>query len=204
MGLGLKKTLKASEQDREDVKKAREEWKARQVNLDMQRLVFLDETGAKTNMTRLYGRAMHGERCYDSTPDGRWERTTLLSAIRVNGETYSMVFDGALDAKMYNAYIEKILAPALKPEDIVIADNLNVHKSEIAKRLVEEMGASYIALPPYSPDLNPIEKMWSKIKQFLRGVKARTREELEKAIASALDTITSEDAEGWFASCGYS
>lgn len=203
MGSGLKKTLKASEQDREDVKKAREEWKARQGSFDLQRLVFLDETGAKTNMTRLYGRAMHGQRCYDSTPDGRWERTTLLSAVRVNGETYSIVFDGALDTKMYNAYIEKILAPALKPHDIVIADNLNVHKSEVAKQLVEEMGASYIALPPYSPDLNPIEKMWSKIKQFLRGVKARTKEELEKAIASALDTITPEDTEGWFASCGY-
>lgn len=155
-------------------------------------------------MTRLYGRAMHGQRCHDSTPDGRWERTTLLSAVRVNGETYSMVFDGALDSKMYNAYIEKILAPALKAEDIVIADNLNVHKSAIAKQLVEDRGASYIALPPYSPDLNPIEKMWSKIKQFLRGAKARTCEDLENAIASALDTVTPEDAERWFASCGYS
>lgn len=155
-------------------------------------------------MTRLYGRAMHGQRCHDSAPDGRWERTTLLSALRVNGKTYSLVFDGALDAKMYNAYIEKILAPALKPGDIVIADNLNVHNSEIAKQLVEGMGASYVALPPYSPDLNPIEKMWSKIKQFLRGAKARTREALETAITSALDTVTPEDAEGWFASCGYS
>ncbi len=204
MDSGLKKTLKASEQDREDVKKAREEWKATQGSFDVQHLVFLDETGAKTNMTRRYGRDVHGQRCYDSSPDGRWERTTLLSAVRVNGETYSMVFDGALDAKMYNAYIEKILAPALIPGDIVIADNLNVHKSEIAKRLVEDRGASYIALPAYRPDLNPIEKMWSKIKQFLRGVKARTSEALEKAIASALATITPEDAEGWFASCGYS
>ena len=203
MGLDLKKTLKAGEQDREDVKKAREEWKAKQGSMDTQRLVFLDETGAKTNMTRLYGRAMHGQRCHDSTPDGRWERTTLLSAVRVNGETYSMVFDGALNSKIYDVYIEKILAPALQPGDIVIADNLNVHKSETAKKLVEKMGASYVALPPYSPDLNPIEKMWSKIKQLLRGIKARTSESLENAIATALAAISAEDAKGWFASCGY-
>ena len=99
---------------------------------------------------------------------------------------------------MYNAYIKQILAPAMKPGDIVIADNLNVHKSELAKQFVESMGASYVSLPPYSPDLNPIEKMWSKIKQFLRGAKARTREVLERAISSALDTITPEDVEGCY------
>lgn len=154
-------------------------------------------------MTRLYGRALGGERCYDSNQDGRWERTTLLSAMRINGETYSLMFEGALDSKMYNAYVEKVLAPALRPGDIVIADNLNVHKSEISKRLIEDAGAFFVPLPPYSPDLNPIEKMWSKIKQFLRGAKARVQDELEKAIKAALDTVTPKDAEGWFASCGY-
>lgn len=154
-------------------------------------------------MTRLYGRAMHGQRCHDATPDGKWERTTLLSAVRINGETYSLVFDGAIDGKMYEAYIEKILVPALKPGDIVIADNLNVHKSGTSKRLIEGAGASYVALPPYSPDLNPIEKMWSKVKQFLRSTKARDIAELETAIADALSMITPKDVEGWFASCGY-
>lgn len=154
-------------------------------------------------MTRLYGRAMLGQRCFDSAPDGRWERTTLLSALRVTGETQSMVFEGAVDTKMYEGYIEKFLLPTLNSGDIVIADNLNVHKSENVKRMVEEAGASYIPLPPYSPDLNPIEKMWSKIKQYLRGIKARTQESLEAAIGYALDTITPEDAQGWFASCGY-
>ena len=203
MDYALKKTLKASEQDREDVKIAREEWKNKQKDFDTTHLVFIDETGAKTNMTRLYGRAMLGQRCFDSAPDGRWERTTLLSALRVTGQTQSLVFEGALDTKMYEAYMEKFLLPTLNPGDIVIADNLNVHKSENVRRMVEGVGASYLPLPPYSPDLNPIEKMWSKIKQYLRGIKARTQESLEAAIGCALDTITSEDAQGWFASCGY-
>lgn len=154
-------------------------------------------------MTLLYGRAMLGQRCFDSAPDGRWERTTLLSALRVTGQTQSLVFEGALDTKMYEAYMEKFLLPTLNPGDIVIADNLNVHKSENVRRMVEGVGASYLPLPPYSPDLNPIEKMWSKIKQYLRGIKARTQESLEAAIGCALDTITPEDAQGWFASCGY-
>lgn len=154
-------------------------------------------------MTRKYGRAKNGQRCYDHAPDGRWERTTILSAIRVTGDTCSVVFDGALDGKMYNAYIEKFLLPTLERGDVVIMDNLNVHKSEIARKLVTEKGCEYMFLPEYSPDLNPIEKMWSKVKQLLRGLKARTQDELDKAIAKVLDCITPEDADGWFKSCGY-
>lgn len=146
---------------------------------------------------------MRGKRCCDHAPDGRWERTTILSAIRITGETKSIVFEGALDRKMYNVYIEKILLPLLKPGDVVVMDNLNVHKSEIAKRLIEEKGCEYIFLPAYSPDLNPIEKMWSKVKQLLRGIKARTAEDLYDAIGEVLKCITKEDAEGWFKSCGY-
>ena len=131
------------------------------------------------------------------------ERTTILSAIRSNGTTCSMIFEGALDTKMFNAYIKKFLLPTLLPDDIVIMDNLNVHKSQTAKNLIEGKGCSYIFLPEYSPDLNPIEKMWSKIKQLLRAMKARTQEGLEKAIAKALDCITEKDAAGWFISCGY-
>ena len=154
-------------------------------------------------MTRLYGRALKGERCFDYAPDGRWERTTILSAVRASGETCSIVFDGALDGKMFDACIEKFLLPTLMPGEIVIMDNLNVHKSLTAKKLVEERGCKYVFLPEYSPDLNPIEKMWSKVKQVLKGIKARTREELEKAIGKALACITPDDAKGWFASCGY-
>ena len=203
MDIDIKKTLRASEQEREDVLKKREKWREFQQSVLPQKLVFLDETGAKTNMTRLYGRALNGERCFDHAPDGRWERTTILSAVRVSGETCSMVFDGALDGKMFDAYIEKFLLPTLRPGDLVIMDNLNVHKSLTAKNLVEEKGCKYIFLPEYSPDLNPIEKMWSKVKQVLKGIKARTRVELEKAIGKALDCITPEDAYSWFTSCGY-
>ena len=166
-------------------------------------MIFLDETGAKTNMTRLYGRAFKGARCFDHAPDGRWERTTILSALKYDGDTCSIIFDGALDGKMYDAYVEKCLAPVLKPGDLVIMDNLNVHKSQAAQKIISEKGATCIFLPQYSPDLNPIEKMWSKIKQVLRGIKARTREELEAAIGKALDCITPEDAKAWFHSCGY-
>lgn len=203
MAIDIKKTLKAKEQEREDIKNKRDEWSRFQKEISCKRLVFIDETGAKTNMTRLYGRARNGSRCMDHAPDGRWERTTILSAIRITGETCSVVFDGALNGKIYNAYVEKFLLPTLKSGDIVIMDNLNVHKSEIAKKLIQEKGCDYIFLPAYSPDLNPIEKMWSKVKQLLRGLKARTKEALDEAIEKALSYITREDAQGWFKSCGY-
>ncbi|WP_206214331.1 IS630 family transposase, partial [Desulfovibrio sp. ZJ369] len=178
-------------------------WKLFQQKASCNRLIFIDETGAKTNMTRLYGRARNGQRCHDHASDGRWERISILSATRVTGETCSAVFDGALDGKMYNAYIEKFLLPTLKANDIVIMDNLNIHKSKTAKNLITEKGCKYIFLPEYSPDLNPIEKMWSKVKQLLRGMKAKTCDELYKSIGKALSCITQKDAEGWFKSCGY-
>ncbi len=166
-------------------------------------MIFLDETGAKSNMTRLYGRSFKGARCFDHAPDGRWERTTILSALKYDGDTCSIIFDGAINRKMYDAYVEEFLAPLLKPGDMVILDNLNVHKSQTAQEIISKKGASCIFLPQYSPDLNPVEKMWSKIKQLLRGIKARTREELENAIGTALESITQQDALGWFNSCGY-
>lgn len=203
LATNIKKTLKAREQGREDVRKKREQWKLFQQKASCNKLIFIDETGAKTNMTRLYGRARNGQRCHDHAPDGRWERTSILSAIRVTGETCSVVFDGALDGKIYNAYIEQFLLPTLKAGDMVIMDNLNVHKSKTAQKLITEKGCEYIFLPEYSPDLNPIEKMWSKVKQLLRSMKARTCDELYKAIGKALGCITPKDAEGWFKSCGY-
>lgn len=154
-------------------------------------------------MTRKYGRSYRGLRCYDSAPDGRWERTSILSALREDGQTFSMVFEGALDRQLYDIYVEKILAPELAPSDVVILDNLNVHKSEKAIKLIENTGARCLFLPAYSPDLNPIEKMWSKVKQILRGIKARSKEDLESAISLALNAITTTDAQGWISSCGY-
>lgn len=154
-------------------------------------------------MTRLYGRSMGGNRCRDHAPGGRWERTTILSALRENGETCSLIFEGALDRRIFDAYIEKFLGPTLHPGDIVVMDNLNVHKSERAQAIIASRGAQCMFLPEYSPDLNPIEKMWSKVKQILRGIKARSRQELDAAIGQALDMVTAADAKGWFKSCGY-
>ena len=163
----------------------------------------MDESGLKTNMTRLYGRAYKGERCHDTVPCGHWESLTILGSIRLDGTTECIMFEGAVDRKMFDEYIKKMLAPTLRPGDIVILDNLKVHKSEVAQKLVAARGASMLFLPAYSPDLNPIEKMWNKVKQILRGIKARTDEELFVGTGRALDLVSAADAEGWFASCGY-
>lgn len=154
-------------------------------------------------MTRLYGRAHGGARCLDSTPCGHWETVTILSSIRLDGTTHSLVFEGAVDRKMFDAYINEVLAPTLCPGDIVVMDNLNAHKSQSACDAIQKRQAEVLFLPAYSPDFNPIEKMWSKVKQLLRGIKARTEEELFVATATALHTVTSNDAQGWFESWGY-
>jgi transposase len=165
--------------------------------------VFLDESGAKTNMTRLRGRAPRGQRVHDHAPAGHWCTTTMLSSIRIDGTTACMTVEGATDTDVFEAFAESILAPTLAPGDVVIMDNLSPHKAPQTIRLIERTGARVLFLPAYSPDLNPIEKMWSKVKEFLRAAKARTEEALWAAIAAALETVTPQDAIGWFASCGY-
>jgi len=171
--------------------------------MDLSRLVFVDESGAKTNMTRLYGRAMAGHRAIDDTPSGHWCTTTMISSVRLDGSTACMVVDAATTKDIFEAYIEQILLPTLKAGDIVVLDNLSAHKSQQAHALIESVGAELWYLPAYSPDLNPIEKMWSKIKSILRTLKARTHEALIYAIAKALEMVTANDAKGWFESCGY-
>lgn len=154
-------------------------------------------------MTRLYGRSFQGERCHDSAPNGHWATVTVLSSIRLDGDTESVVFDGAVDRKMFDEYVKSILAPSLRPGDIVIMDNLSAHKSQNTYEAIKKKQAEIMFLPAYSPDLNPIEKMWSKIKQILRGIKARTHEELFAGVGSALTLVSANDAHGWFKSCGY-
>lgn len=171
--------------------------------MDLARLVFVDESGAKTNMTRRYGRAIAGQRAVDDTPSGHWCTTTMLSSVRLDGSTACMVVDGATTKDIFEAYVEQILLPTLKAGDIVVLDNLSAHKSQRAGELIESVGAELWYLPAYSPDLNPIEKMWSKVKSILRTLKARTKETLIHAIAMALDRVTANDAKGWFESCGY-
>lgn len=174
-----------------------------QESLDLRHLVFLDETGAKTNMTRLYGRAAGGSRARDKAPRGHWCTTTIIGAMRLDGSTACMAVDGATDKAVFREYVRCVLVPTLRPGDIVILDNLSAHKDREARDLIEAVGAELRFLPAYSPDFNPIEKMWSKIKTFLRAAKARTVEDLHETIASALQTITPKDAKGWFRLCGY-
>ena len=198
-----KKSLRASEQDRPDVKQARQDWKQLQVELDASRLVFIDESGAKTNMTRLRGRAKGGTRCVDDAPHGHWCTTTMISSVRLDGTTACMAVDDATSAEVFREYARQVLIPTLRSGDIIVLDNLSAHKDTEALDLIRTAGAEVWFLPPYSPDLNPIEKMWSKIKEFLRNAKARTFDTLLAAIADALKTITAQDAQGWFVSCGY-
>jgi len=198
-----KKSLRATEQDRPDVKAQRKAWWKRASEVDVGRFVFLDESGAKTNMTRRYGRSFDGQRLVDATPHGHWCTTTMLSSIRLDGTTAAMVIEGATDAAVFQAYVRQVLIPTIRPGDIVVMDNLSSHKSVVIADAIEAAGAEVWFLPPYSPDFNPIEKMWSKIKAFLRAIKARMYEALLKAIAAAFKTVTVSDAIGWFESCGY-
>ena len=170
---------------------------------DSRRLVFIDESGVKTNMTRLYGRAKKGMRANDSAPHGHWSVRTLISSVRTDGETACVSVDAATDAEIFQAYVRKILVPTLRPRDIVIMDNLASHKSLAVEEAIASAGARVEYLPPYSPDLNPIEKMWSKIKAHLRAAEARTSRTLHSAIRKAFDSVTPKDTESWFASCGY-
>ena len=155
-------------------------------------------------MTRRCGRAQRGQRVHASAPAGHWQTTTMLASIRLDGSTACMTIEGATDTEIFQTYVREVLCPTLRPGDLVVMDNLSPHKHNPTLRLIEQAGASVRFLPAYSPDLNPIEKMWSKVKQCLRSAEARTGEELQRAIAAALAIITARDAMNWFASCGYS
>jgi len=155
-------------------------------------------------MTRLRGRAPRGQRLLASCPHGHWRTTTMISSIRLDGSTACMTIEAATDTDVFHAYVREVLCPALRPGDLVIMDNLGPHKNEQTLALIAAVGASARFLPAYSPDLNPIEMMWSKVKAALRAAEARTHSELLAAIARALRSVTSDDATHWFAACGYS
>lgn len=170
---------------------------------DVKNLVFIDESGVQNNMTRLYGRILGGERLRDSAPGAHWNTTTMISSIRYDGSITAMTMDGATDTLSFEVYISKILCPSLGKDDIVIMDNLSSHKASGIRKIIEDTGASLLYLPPYSPDFNPIEMMWSKIKTYLRKTKARSSKALDEAISAAFTTISESDAKGWFSFCGY-
>jgi transposase len=139
-----------------------------------------------------------------SSPQGHWHTTTMICAMRLDGSTACMTIEGATDAEVFRAYVRRVLCPTLRKGDVVIMDNLSPHKSELTLSLIEQAGAEVLFLPAYSPDFNPIEQMWSKIKAYLRSAQARTQPALIEAIASALASVTAQDAINWFGHCGYS
>lgn len=171
--------------------------------MPVERLVFIDESGAKTNMTRTRGRAPRGVRVVDKVPHGHWQVTTMISAIRTSGPCAAAVVSGATDSDVFLAYVRHVLVPELDRGDVVILDNLQPHKAAGVREMIEAAGATLLYLPPYSPDFNPIENMWSKVKQYLRSAAARTFDELQEAVTAALHTITPRDCLGFFRHCGY-
>ena len=185
------------------MKVAREEWPNVLNTTRVRDLVFVDESSASTTMIRMYGRSPVGERAVESAPLGHWETYTMVSAIRYEGPFAPLLLEGAMDGDVFTAWVEQMLIPELRPHDVVVLDNVQPHRVQAVARLLEASGNRLVFLPPYSPDLNPIEEMWSKVKNFLRGAKARTWDELLKAMADALKTVTQNDCVGYFKHCGY-
>jgi transposase len=198
-----KKSLHASEQQRPDVAAAREAWRDRQPSLDPDRLVFIDETWATTNMTRRYGRAARGQRLVAPVPHGHWKTSTFVAGLRMSGLTAPFVVDGAMNGDVFRAYVEQVLAPTLVPGDIVVLDNLSSHKVAGVREMIGARGASLVYLPPYSPDLNPIEQAFAKLKALLRKIAARTVAALWDALGNILDRFTPQECANYLANAGY-
>lgn len=196
-----KKVLHAQERDAPRTKRERRDFRRRLAREDPEALVFVDETGATTAMTRLYGRAPIGERVEGAVP-GHWESVTLVSGVRLAGVASPMAFEGAMDTPSFESYVEQILVPELHAGDVVVWDNLKPHQSRVARRLLRRAGARLIPLPPYSPDLTPIEEMYSKVKTILRSLGARTTAAVYAAMDIALKSVHGQDILGWFRSCG--
>ena len=183
--------------------KRREAWFEAQPAFDPQRLVFVDETGATTKMARLRGRAPKGERCRAAIPHGHWKTTTFVAGLRLTGRTAPMVLDGPMNGPAFRAYVEQVLAPALRPGDIVIMDNLAPHKAAAVRNAIEAAEARLLLLPPYSPDLNPIENAFAKLKALLRKAAERTVDRLWRRIGLLLDAFSPEECANYFEAAGY-
>jgi transposase len=170
---------------------------------DVRRLVFVDESGMHTSMDRLRSRAPKGERAYGNVPRNRGKNTTLIASMSLHGMGEAMCIRGATDSGIFEAYVERFLAPTLSEGQVVVLDNLGAHRTRRVRELIEAKGAELVFLPAYSPDLNPIEEAFSKIKNVLRKLAARTHEALLEAMEEALSAVTPQDAAGWFDHCGY-
>ena len=182
---------------------AREAWFAGQPDLDPERLVFIDETGLNTKMARLRGRCARGERLFAPIPHGHWRTTTFVAGLRLDRLDAPMVIDGPMNGAAFLAYVEQVLVPALSPGDIVVMDNLGCHKGAAVREAIEAAGAELRFLPPYSPDFNPIEMAFSKLKALLRKAAARTRDALWEAVGSLIDAFTPQECANYFEAAGY-
>jgi transposase len=198
-----KKSAHAEEQDRPDVLRRRRAWFEAQPDLDPDRLVFIDETWASTNMARTHGRALRGERLRAAVPHGHWLTTTFVAGLRNTGMVAPMVLDGPINGFLFQDYVEQVLVPELRPGDIVVMDNLGSHKGAGVKAAIEAAGASLLYLPPYSPDFNPIEQAFAKLKAMLRKAAERTLDDLWRSIGRIIDTFTPTECANYFAAAGY-
>jgi transposase len=193
----------ASEQDRPRIARRRAQWKKYQHRLDPKRLVFIDETWAKTNMARTHGRCLRGQRLQAKVPHGRWRTLTFLAALRHDRIDAPCVIDGPINGHLFLAYVEQFLVPTLKPGDVVIMDNLGSHKSMAVRKAIRAAGAKLLFLPPYSPDLNPIEQMFAKLKTLLRKAGERTVQATWERIGNLLDCFTPSECANYLANAGY-
>jgi transposase InsO family protein len=198
-----KKSLRAKELQDPAVQAERNAWQQRTAALDPDRLIFLDQSNARTDLTRLYGRAPRGERVVGYVPHRCWQATTMMGLLRHDGTTAVMTYEGGTDLAVMQAFIGWQLRPVVRPGDIVVMDRLAAHRSPTTVAAIEALGAEVWLLPPYSPDFNPIEKLWSKVKAFLRKTLGEAKETLDELIGQAFATITASDADHWFAHCGY-
>jgi transposase len=199
----VKKTLHAAEQSRPDVAEQRKQWPQRLAGVSARRLVFVDESGANTQMTRRYGRSPVGQRLACPVPHGHYQTTTLIAAVRLKGPQAPWLLGGAMDGEWFLAWVQQGLVPGLQRADVVVMDNLATHKVAGVREAIEATGARLEYLPPYSPDFNPIEPMWSKVKQRLKSREPRNTRQLHKAARTAFAAVTAADCQGFFLNAGY-
>ena len=202
-GCASKKTVHAVEQQRPDVARRRYWWKKYQGRIDPSRLVFIDETWTKTNMAPIRGWCLKGQRLVARIPHGHWKTMTFLAALRCDAITAPCVFDGPINGESFLSYVEQILVPSLRPGDIVIMDNLGSHKGSKARAAIRNAGARLLFLPPYSPDLNPIEQVFAKLKHLMRKAQARTVEAAWRTIGKLLPAFTKQECANYLVNAGY-
>lgn len=195
--------IHAAEQQRPDVQARRAAWTAERLDWESSHLVFIDESGARTNLVRQYGRCLRGRRLVAYAPHGHWKTTTFVVALREAGLTAPMVLDGAMNGRAFLAYVRQVLMPTLRPGDLVVLDNLSSHKAAGVREAIEQAGARLMYLPPYSPDLNPIELAFSKLKWLLRSAAERTVDALWSRLGQLLDTFPPQQCRNYFRHCGY-